>query len=177
MFLSPIDLMFGLKPLSPNIIGRLGPLISASSSPTFEPKCANPSAKLAATVDFPTPPFPEAMAIIFLTPGNFSIFSLFEFLTCASNLISISRFLSTFSWIAKVHSSLNLDFSGHAGVVRKIVKLTLFPSVCKSLIMFKETRSFFRSGSITLLNAASIFSFMIIVYIRKTLQQKSGKIK
>ena len=43
--------------------------MSASKTPTLKPILANVTAKLAVTVDLPTPPFPEAMAIILLIPG------------------------------------------------------------------------------------------------------------
>ena len=47
----------------------LGPYISASSTPTLAPSDSNANAKFTVVVDLPTPPFPEATAIIFLTPG------------------------------------------------------------------------------------------------------------
>src|SRR5690554_1176704 len=59
-----------------NITGIDGPEISASTNPTLAPFCANATAKLEAQVDLPTPPLPDAMAIIFLTPG--SSFTLFR---------------------------------------------------------------------------------------------------
>ena len=37
--------------------------MSASTSPTFLPSLAKDTAKLTATVDLPTPPLPEAIAI------------------------------------------------------------------------------------------------------------------
>src|SRR5271166_6246448 len=43
--------------------------MSASSTPTLSPLAFKPSAKLAATVDLPTPPLPEATATIAPTPG------------------------------------------------------------------------------------------------------------
>ena len=45
-----------------------GPYISASKTPTLHPIWANVTAKFAVTVDFPTPPFPEEIAIIFSIP-------------------------------------------------------------------------------------------------------------
>src|SRR4051812_26704265 len=44
--------------------------MSASRMPTFKPLACRPSARLAATVDLPTPPFPDATAISDLTPGT-----------------------------------------------------------------------------------------------------------
>src|ERR1700761_3062617 len=44
--------------------------MSASSTPTFMPRSRSPSARLTAVVDLPTPPLPEATAMIALTPGT-----------------------------------------------------------------------------------------------------------
>jgi hypothetical protein len=42
----------------------LGPYTSASITPTWKPAWASATARLAATVDFPTPPLPDEIAII-----------------------------------------------------------------------------------------------------------------
>ena len=42
--------------------------MSASKTAVLSPKFDKAKAKFTAVVDFPTPPFPEAMPIIFLTP-------------------------------------------------------------------------------------------------------------
>src|SRR5262245_51920900 len=44
--------------------------MSASSTPTLRPSVASPSARLTAVVDLPTPPLPEATAMIDSTPGT-----------------------------------------------------------------------------------------------------------
>ena len=44
--------------------------MSASSTPTLRPIALSASARLAATVDLPTPPLPEATAMIAPTPGT-----------------------------------------------------------------------------------------------------------
>ena len=44
--------------------------MSASSMPTVAPSAASASARLTAVVDLPTPPLPEATAMMFLMPGN-----------------------------------------------------------------------------------------------------------
>jgi len=46
--------------------------MSASSIATLAPSDLRASARLTAVVDLPTPPLPEATAIIFLTPGSAS---------------------------------------------------------------------------------------------------------
>ena len=52
------------------MIGRLGPYTSASMSPTRCPRAASASARLTATVDFPTPPLVLATAMMRATPGS-----------------------------------------------------------------------------------------------------------
>ena len=44
--------------------------MSASSTPTFRPLAASPSAMLTAVVDLPTPPLPDATAMIEAMPGT-----------------------------------------------------------------------------------------------------------
>src|SRR5215813_11478876 len=44
--------------------------MSASNTPTLSPSVARPSARLTAVVDLPTPPLPEATAMIASTPGT-----------------------------------------------------------------------------------------------------------
>ena len=43
--------------------------------PTFNPSALKPSARLTAVVDLPTPPLPEATAMIASTPGTPTVFS------------------------------------------------------------------------------------------------------
>ena len=44
--------------------------MSASRMPTLNPWTFNAKARLAVTVDLPTPPLPDAMAMMFLTPAS-----------------------------------------------------------------------------------------------------------
>src|SRR5215211_5949770 len=44
--------------------------MSASSTPTLSPRSRRPSARLTAVVDLPTPPLPDATAMIAFTPGT-----------------------------------------------------------------------------------------------------------
>src|SRR5260370_39227727 len=44
--------------------------MSASRIPTLRPSALRPSARLTAVVDLPTPPLPEATAMIASTPGT-----------------------------------------------------------------------------------------------------------
>lgn len=70
MFLPFTCLMAGCSPSTLNIVGTEGPNISASIKPTLAPDLAKATARLEEQVLFPTPPLPEAMAMIFLTFGN-----------------------------------------------------------------------------------------------------------
>ena len=56
--------MTGGRSETPNIRGMLGPYTSASIRPTRCPAAASATARLAETVDFPTPPLPEEIAMI-----------------------------------------------------------------------------------------------------------------
>ena len=59
----------GLELVTSNIIGIDGPYISASKIPTENPMPFKETARLDVIVDFPTPPLPEATAIILFIPG------------------------------------------------------------------------------------------------------------
>src|ERR687887_48348 len=48
------------RPLTPSILAIVGPFRSASMTPTCQPLAARHEARLAVTVDFPTPPLPES---------------------------------------------------------------------------------------------------------------------
>src|ERR1700682_6216414 len=123
--------------------------MSASSSPTLAPLRLKAQARLMATVDFPTPPFPEATAIACLTPGMtwFGCGRLKADRTLAvifrSTAVTPGR--SPTSLLAIVWKRSR---TGQAGVVSSKVKLTR-PSapMTRSLIMPRLTTSRPRSGS------------------------------
>merc|ERR1719320_74569 len=61
------------SPSHPSILGMLGPHRSISSTPTVTSSfCARHLARLAVTVDFPTPPFPDNTSTLCLTPASLS---------------------------------------------------------------------------------------------------------
>src|SRR5579863_272931 len=64
--------------------------MSASRRPTRKPRSRNPSAKLSAVVDFPTPPLPEATAMTAETPGISACLDIGEGAPCGG------RWLATF---------------------------------------------------------------------------------
>src|SRR6266849_131247 len=123
--------------------------MSASSRPTLAPLMPRAQARFIATVDFPTPPLPDATAIACLTPGRtwFGCRPLKAERTLAvifrSTAVTPGR--SAISWRAIVW---NRSRTGQAGVVSSKVKLTR-PSVAiaRSLIMPRLTTSRPRSGS------------------------------
>src|SRR3981081_499582 len=123
--------------------------MSASSSPTLAPLRLRAQARLMATVDFPTPPFPEATAIACLTPGMtwFGCGRLKAGRTLAvifrSTAVTPGRSATSFCAIVWKRSR-----TGHAGVVSSNVKPTR-PSglTTRFLIVPRLTTSRPRSGS------------------------------
>src|SRR6266851_1993516 len=123
--------------------------MSASSSPTFAPLMPSAHARLIATVDLPTPPFPDATAIACLTPGMtwFGCRRLKAERTLAvifkSTAVTPGR--SPTSLLAIVWKRSR---TGQAGVVSSNVKLTRpSPAMTRSLIIPRLTTSRPRSGS------------------------------
>src|SRR5713226_2136451 len=123
--------------------------MSASSSPTFAPLMPSAHARLIATVDLPTPPFPDATAIACLTPGM----TWFGCRRLKADRTLAVIFRSTAVTPGRSPTSLlaivwKRSRTGQAGVVSSKVKLTR-PStpMTRSLIMPRLTTSRPRSGS------------------------------
>src|SRR5712692_6220254 len=123
--------------------------MSASRSPTLAPLMPSEQARLIATVDFPTPPFPDATAIACLTPGM----TLFGCRRLKAERTLAVIFRSTAVTPGRSPTSLlaivwKRSRTGQAGVVSSNVKLTR-PSAAmtRSLIMPRLTTSRPRSGS------------------------------
>ena len=68
--------------------------MSASNNPTLYPCNANAIARFAETVDFPTPPFPEATAMMFFTFDSMFSFSVGIMSTSISPKLSFKAFLA-----------------------------------------------------------------------------------
>src|SRR6266581_1331024 len=124
--------------------------MSASRSPTSAPLLRSAAARLTATVDLPTPPLPEATAMVCLTPGRISDGLGREKAGRTLAVIRTSTPVTPAS--APTASSacvLKRSRTGQAGVVSSKVKLT-FPSrlTSSSLIMPRLTTSRPRSGSL-----------------------------
>src|SRR2546422_9170844 len=124
--------------------------MSASSRPTSAPALRSAAAMLTATVDLPTPPLPDAIAIVCLTPGRISdgfgrmnaglTLAVMRTSTPETPGMSPTR---SWAWVLK------RSRTGHAGVVSSNVKLTLPCGLTSSsLIMPRLTTSRPRSGSL-----------------------------
>src|ERR1051325_1940815 len=89
--------------------------MSASTSPVLAPIFPRAMARFVETVDFPTPPFPDATAIIFLTADKDSepVFPLF--FTDESRITSTSNEGSTICLIAVMQAFLIMSLRGQAG--------------------------------------------------------------
>ena len=99
----------------------------------MNPIFANETAKFAVIVDFPTPPFPEATAIIFEIPGiAFPFIKLgFSAFSGASTLILTLTlaFSYTFSWMTLMISTSARFFMCSAGVANNTSTTTSSPNV------------------------------------------------
>lgn len=70
--LIPVSVASGDFPCIPSIFGIEGPCMSESKTPTLWPFFARAVARLAVTVLFPTPPFPDMTIILCFTLVIFS---------------------------------------------------------------------------------------------------------
>ena len=128
--------------------------MSASSSPTFAPKRARPTARFTATVLLPTPPLPAPTAITCFTSGSglpFSCtFSLALRTSAVNSISSISSVVPQAFALACTAASTSariLSFMGQAGVVSSITRRTDSPATAMCLTMPSVTRSLWISGS------------------------------
>ena len=149
-------LLFSLAvgwPSMPSIIGMLGPVMSASSRPTEAPALASATARLTEIVLFPTPPLPDATAMMFFTPGTSSSAERGAARRTVAPQVMASS--STPTGASALRTSVSISsLSGQAGVVSSIVNATADPSIARSLIMLRVTRSPPSSGSWTVRRAA-----------------------
>ena len=135
---------------SPSMTGMLGPYTSLSSKPTAAPDWARAIARFTATVLLPTPPLPDATAMMFLAP----MLTVPRMRALAATLLlqPISTWPKPGIFASSIRAAVSItSLSGQAGVVSSILKTTLpvAASICSSLIMLSVTRSLCRSGSIT----------------------------
>src|SRR5712664_2535987 len=136
--------------------------MSASSKPVRAPESWSDVARFTATVDLPTPPFPEATAITCLTPGIAA--SRARPLNAARTLAVIFRSTAVTPGMSATScwaSDWKRSRTGHAGVVSSNVKLTLPSSlIARSLIMPRLTTSRPRSGSLMAERASRTWSLL-----------------
>ena len=108
--------------------------MSASSRPTDAPAWASATARLTLTVLLPTPPLPDATAMMFLTPGtSCSAWRGCERRTMAPQVMStfVAPIAPRAAFVVRSISSL----SGQAGVVSSMVIDRAEPSMTTSLTM------------------------------------------
>ena len=145
------------EPEVPIMSGTFGPVISASRSPTRAPSRARLTARLTAMVVFPTPPLPDATAIVFLTPGIRSAAGPpNERLTLLAQ--STRTVVAPKAARPSTISDSILALSGQAGVVSSTVRSTTLPVISIDLTIPRLTRSRPISGSLTCPRTAMIFS-------------------
>ena len=143
----------------PNRRGMLGPVISASRMPTFNPRRLRLTASMAVTEDFPTPPLPLMIARTCSTLlnwdnlGNAGMPSGMIFFRSSSVIAPkvISTCLTPSSASNAVRASLAIrSFSGQPGMVNARVNFTV-PLACssRSRTIFSSTRLRLSSGSMT----------------------------
>src|ERR1700694_661752 len=123
--------------------------MSASRRPTSAPALRSAAARLTATVDLPTPPLPDATAIVCFTPGRIS--DGFGRMKAGRTLAVMRTSTPVTPGMSPTRScacDLKRSRTGQAGVVSSKVKLTLPCGLTSSsLIMPRLTTSRPRSGS------------------------------
>ncbi len=136
-----------------------GPVMSASRRPTDAPACASATARLTLTVLLPTPPLPDATAMMFLTPGtSCSAWRGCERRTIAPQVMStlVAPIAPRAAFVVRSISS----FSGQAGVVSSMVIDSAEPSMTTFLTISRLTRSRPSSGSWTVRIASMTASWV-----------------
>ncbi len=105
------------------MVGMLGPVMSASRSPTRAPCPDSARARFTATVDLPTPPLLEATAMMFFTP--FTGWGPTPRVACTSALMStVTPFTPGTPATASSAHFWSSPRMGQAGVVRTNLKVT-----------------------------------------------------
>ncbi len=147
--------------LTPSISGMFGPYTSASISPTTAPIPARATARLAATVLLPTPPFPLPTARMFLIVSPSIVCRRAWAGTWAVSRRSTVRTPGKACSAARMSASIR-SVRGQAGVVRTTVRATRSPSTVTSRTIPKDTISRPSSGSFTRRNTCRTCSDVTI---------------
>ena len=137
--------------------------------PTLKPIFDKLTAILAVMVDFPTPPLPEAIAIIFCIDGIFFPFIRFDFSSFfgAADVFTFtftSIFSSTFKRIAFLISTSTFFFACNVGLLMVTSIITSLPNTTRLLTFLFSTRLFPSPGSVIVSSALSISCFVKDMY-------------
>src|SRR5512136_2360852 len=128
--------------------------MSASRMPTRAPSRPSATARLMATVLFPTPPFPAPTRTMFFTPGVSPPPCPMPGAARTWELQAISTRAAPAARSAASTSFPMRSLSGQAGVVSSRVSETASPRTVRSFTIPRPTMSRCSSGSITLRSAA-----------------------
>ena len=139
--------------------------MSASRSPTLAPLFASDAARFAATVDFPTPPFPLPTAMMFFTPLMRPVSGAGGRLTSAVMFTRTSLTPGTLESTAWRDCSRRRSLTGQAGVVRFTSKDTTPSAIFMLRMKLRETMSLPRSGSITERRASKIADSVMAAFV------------
>ena len=165
----------GLCPTNPSMVGIEGPYTSASIRPTRAPSFCSPSARLTATVLFPTPPLPDPTAMMCLMWGTALVAAgASGFLAIKCTLTWASGYSS---WIARVQASRRASFPSCRRLGTSSLKLTSCSATCRSCSIPVETISRPVCGSLTCFRASrmrvcSIFAAFIFLKNRLNITEK-----
>src|SRR6266545_2197925 len=130
-------------------VGIVGPYTSASMIPTRAPVLASARARLAETVDFPTPPLPLATGITFFTDGmSRSLIGPGDPRTRAVIVTSTPPTPGRAATASRASCRMR-SRTGQAGVVSSMVNPTVPSDTRTSFTNPKDTMSRPRSGSVT----------------------------
>jgi hypothetical protein len=150
--------------------GTLKPHTSASSTPTLWPSAASATARFTVTLDFPTPPLPEATAMMAVCGGNAilgfagapgaegaprSWLTSVSRCSCDMGVSSTStRETPSSGFTAAVTSCVMRSFSGQPSMVIRTCTRTTSPSTWMSFSMPMSSIGRPISGSMTLRSAS-----------------------
>src|SRR6266566_3232613 len=158
-------------------VGIVGPYTSASMIPTRAPVLASARARLAETVDFPTPPLPLATGITFLTDGTSrSLTGPGDPRTRAVIVTSTPPTPGSAATASRACCRI-CSRTGHAGVVSSIVNPTVPSETRMSFTNPSDTMSRPRSGSVMTRRASRTWlSLTCDVSAPRLLRQVHGRV-
>src|ERR1051325_4134775 len=152
--------------------------MSASSMRKVEPRDRSARARFVDTVDFPTPPFPDATAILKRTPsstcaGAWPPCGICDWRLPMSRRTSTSVTPSIFRTAASASRLSGAPTVGFS-VWNWIVKATRPPLTARSRTKPNETMSRERPGNLTVLSASSTCSCVAILFLLSEALERRG---